>query len=54
MVTSSNVYSKQRVRDSYAFIQGTGLEIVLLTFQIGYNANDLRKTFDWVMKHEAI
>lgn len=40
------------IRESYLFINGTGLDAVIEDYQLDYDATSLRSIFFWKVKHE--
>ena len=48
-----NWHSIQRIREAsscYTYIQGTGLEYILQTYDLRYDADKLRKDFSWCVR----
>lgn len=42
--------SRKEVNESYAFVQGTGLEVLLSSYRLDYDAEKLRSGFNYYMK----
>ncbi len=43
-------YSKQAVKNAYAFIQGTGLEVTIMEYHLNLDAGRLRDEFNKLFK----
>lgn len=50
---NSKIYNRKALADAYAFVQGTGLEISLQRFSLDYDADILRRNFNYLF-HETI
>ena len=47
-----NGHPKSRIgRESYIFIQGSGLEETLISYGIDYDANTIRNGFNYYVRH---
>lgn len=42
--------TRKEVLDSYAFVQGTGLDILLQSYHLDYDPDQLRNGFNYYMK----
>lgn len=47
----SKVREIKEYKDCYLYIQGTGLEIIINEYYLNYNAETIRKGFNYYVRH---